>query len=189
MIGSFSFELYQTCFSWLYLLDSFSTCDCGSFSFRFSKSINDNSLLVLSNSSLFELLLSAEMSFGDSGSKGVAGLGGESDPLPLPLDGRGRGRCFASSFFHFILLFWNHILMCLSVKFNIAANSIRLGLDMYLLKWNSFSNSSSWPLVYAVRVRLFSSSIENWAPIKINLYYQLILYKIKRWRVSWFGNN
>ena len=159
--------LCQIWFSWLYLFDSFSTCDCESFSFRFSKLINDKSLLDLSNSSLFELLLSAEMSLGDSGIGGVAGLGGDSEPFPLPVDGMGRGRCFASSFFHFIRLFWNHIFMCLSVKFNIAANSIRLGLDMYLLKWNSFSNSSSWPLVYAVRVRLFSSSIENWAPAKI----------------------
>lgn len=90
------------------------------------------------------------------------------DTLLLGDIANGRGRRFASSFFHFIRRFWNQILMCLSVKFNIAASSIRRGLEIYLLKWNSFSNSSNWPLVYAVLVLLFSSSTENWAPVKSN---------------------
>lgn len=80
----------------------------------------------------------------------------------------GLGLRFASSFFHFILLFWNQILICLSVKFNMAASSILRGREIYLLKWNSFSSSRSWPRVYAVLVLLLSSSMGKWAPLKEN---------------------
>lgn len=73
-----------------------------------------------------------------------------SGSLPLPL-------FLSSSFFHFILRFWNHIFMCLSVRFSMTANSTLLGLEIYLLKRNSFSSSRSWALVYAVLVLLFSS--------------------------------
>lgn len=52
-------------------------------------------------------------------------------------------RFLSSSFFHFIRRFWNQILMCLSVKFSITASSTRRGREMYLLKRNSFSSSSS----------------------------------------------
>lgn len=63
------------------------------------------------------------------------------------------------SFFHFIRLFWNHILICRSVKFNACAISILLLLVRYLLKWNSFSNSSVWCLVYDVLDRFDSPSL------------------------------
>ena len=118
-------------------------------------------VLILSFANFSDMLLfSASLSVGEAGSDEILGLGGEPE---LPVD-NGRGLRLASSFFHFILRFWNHIFMCLSVRFSIAASSIRLGLEMYLLKWNSFSSSRSWPRVYAVRVRLFSSSKENCAP-------------------------
>lgn len=48
------------------------------------------------------------------------------------------------SLFHFILLFWNQILIWFSVRFRLVAISIRLVRVRYLLKWNSFSNSTSW---------------------------------------------
>lgn len=47
----------------------------------------------------------------------------------------------------FILRFWNHTFTCFSVKSSNAAISTRLGLQRYLLKWNSFSSSRSWVLV------------------------------------------
>ena len=57
------------------------------------------------------------------------------------------------SFFHFTLLFWNHIFTCFSVRSSMAAIWILRSLDRYLLFWNSFSSSRSWILVYAVRIR------------------------------------
>ncbi len=48
------------------------------------------------------------------------------------------------SFFHFILLFWNQILICRSVKQRAWAISIRRLLVRYRLKWNSFSSSNVW---------------------------------------------
>lgn len=42
---------------------------------------------------------------------------------------------------------------CLSVRSNEAAISILRGRHRYLLKWNSFSSSSSCVFVYAVRNR------------------------------------
>ena len=51
----------------------------------------------------------------------------------------------------FIRLFWNHTLTCRSVRSNAPAISIRRGRHKYLLKWNSFSSSNNWLLVYAVR--------------------------------------
>lgn len=53
-------------------------------------------------------------------------------------------------FLCFIRLFWNHTFTWFSDKSNSAAISTRLGLQRYLLKWNSFSSSRSWVLVYAV---------------------------------------
>lgn len=47
------------------------------------------------------------------------------------------------SFFHFILRFWNQTLTCFSVSPSDRAISILRGLQRYLLKWNSFSNSTS----------------------------------------------
>lgn len=46
-----------------------------------------------------------------------------------------------------------HALTCRSVRSRLAAISILLGRHKYLLKWNSFSSSSSCVLVYAVRRR------------------------------------
>lgn len=60
------------------------------------------------------------------------------------------------SFFHFIRLFWNHILICLSVRHNAWAISIRLLRVRYRLKWNSFSNSKVWYRVYVCRPRFRS---------------------------------
>lgn len=51
------------------------------------------------------------------------------------------------SFFHFMRLFWNHILICRSVRQSACAISILLRLVRYRLKWNSFSNSNVWYLV------------------------------------------
>lgn len=51
------------------------------------------------------------------------------------------------SFFHFILLFWNQILICRSERQSVWAISIRRLLVKYLLKWNSFSNSKTCCLV------------------------------------------
>ena len=48
------------------------------------------------------------------------------------------------SFFHFILRFWNQILICLSVKHSAWAISILRLRVKYRLKWNSFSNSRVW---------------------------------------------
>lgn len=45
------------------------------------------------------------------------------------------------------------VLTCRSVRSRLAAISILLGRHKYLLKWNSFSSSSSCVLVYAVRRR------------------------------------
>lgn len=53
----------------------------------------------------------------------------------------------SSSFFHFMRRFWNQILMCLSVRLRVSASSTRRGREMYLLKRNSFSSSSSCALV------------------------------------------
>lgn len=44
-------------------------------------------------------------------------------------------------------------LTCRSVRSRLAAISILLGRHKYLLKWNSFSSSSSCVFVYAVRRR------------------------------------
>lgn len=51
---------------------------------------------------------------------------------------------------HFILRFWNQILICLSVNWRRLARSIRRGRHKYLLILNSFSNSINCTLVYAV---------------------------------------
>ena len=59
----------------------------------------------------------------------------------------------ASLFFIFILLFWNHILMCFSERLNDFASSILRALVMYRLNKNSFSNSTCCLVVYAVLAR------------------------------------
>lgn len=58
---------------------------------------------------------------------------------PLPLGPVNLATLF--SFFHFILLFWNQILICRSVRASAWAISIRRLLVRYRLKWNSFSSS------------------------------------------------
>ena len=67
--------------------------------------------------------------------------------------------------------------ICVPVRFSIAAISILLGLQRYLLKWNSFSSSTSCDDVYAVRTRLLlavslvsSASREN-LDCKLNTTY------------------
>ena len=54
-------------------------------------------------------------------SHGTAATGVETDPL-------------RPSFFAFILLFWNQILTCLSVRPSVAASSSRLGLQRHCLE-------------------------------------------------------
>lgn len=51
------------------------------------------------------------------------------------------------SFFHFILLFWNQILIWRSERQRVWAISMRRRLVRYLLKWNSFSSSKTCCLV------------------------------------------
>ena len=63
------------------------------------------------------------------------------------------------SFFHFIRLFWNQILICRSVRQSACAISIRRRLVRYRLKWNSFSSSRVWYRVYVCRPRFLS---ETW---------------------------
>lgn len=58
-----------------------------------------------------------------------------------------------SLFFIFILLFWNHILMCFSDRLRDFASSILRALVMYRLNRNSFSNSTCCLVVYAVLAR------------------------------------
>lgn len=57
------------------------------------------------------------------------------------------------SFLYFMRRFWNQILICRSVSFSSDAISRRRGRHRYALKWNSFSSSSSWVEVKAVRIR------------------------------------
>ena len=64
------------------------------------------------------------------------------------------------SFFHFILRFWNQILICLSLKQSECAISILLLRVKYRLKWNSFSNSRIWCRVYAVLCLLGSMPVK-----------------------------
>merc|ERR1719234_2284866 len=66
------------------------------------------------------------------------------------------------SFFHFIRRFWNHILICLSVKQSACAISILRLRVRYRLKWNSFSSSRVWYRVYVCRPRFLS----NWLLIQ-----------------------
>lgn len=63
------------------------------------------------------------------------------------------------SFFHFIRLFWNQILICRSVRQSACAISMRRRLVRYRLKWNSFSSSRVWYRVYVCRPRFLS---ETW---------------------------
>jgi len=62
------------------------------------------------------------------------------------------------SFFHFIRRFWNHIFICRSVRHSACAISIRRLRVRYRLKWNSFSSSSVWYLVYVCRPRFRSET-------------------------------
>lgn len=58
------------------------------------------------------------------------------------------------SFLYFMRRFWNQILIWRSDRLSRLAISTRRGRHRYRLKWNSFSSSTSWALVYAVRARL-----------------------------------
>lgn len=57
------------------------------------------------------------------------------------------------SFLYFMRRFWNQILIWRSDRLSKLAISTRRGRHRYRLKWNSFSSSTSWALVYAVRAR------------------------------------
>lgn len=58
-----------------------------------------------------------------------------------------------SSFLYFTRRFWNQIFTCFSDKRKLVAISIRRSRDRYMFEANSRSNSNSWVLVNAVRMR------------------------------------
>lgn len=98
------------------------------------------------------------------------------------------------SFFHFMRLFWNHILICRSVRQSAWAISIRLRLVKYLLKWNSFSNSRVWYRVYVCRPRFLSEkrttfinngNIENLI-LKFTVYSSWLLIITTTNGLNWF---
>lgn len=55
------------------------------------------------------------------------------------------------SFFHFILLFWNHVFTWVSFKPNVCASLARLDVSKYLCSANVFSKTRSWRSVNTVR--------------------------------------
>lgn len=119
-----------------------------------ASSFGDDRVFLFKMVLFIEEISPVSLSFGedtslpfDTGDKSVKTGDSGGETVFLMFEFRGRGLRFASSFFHFILLFWNQIFIWRSVRFNMAANSILRGREMYLLKWNSFSSSSSWPLV------------------------------------------
>lgn len=119
-----------------------------------ASSFGDDRVFLFKMVLFIEEISPVSLSFGedtslpfDTGDKSVKTGDSGGETAFLMFEFRGRGLRFASSFFHFILLFWNQIFIWRSVRFNMAANSILRGREMYLLKWNSFSSSSSWPLV------------------------------------------
>ena len=73
----------------------------------------------------------------------------------------------------FIRRFWNQTLTWRSVRSSEAAISMRRGRQRYLLKWNSFSNSRSCVLVYAVRKRRGRPSFTSIKKLK-NVIIQLL---------------
>lgn len=58
--------------------------------------------------------------------------------------------CFAS-FFHFILLFWNHVFTWVSFKPKVWASLARLDVSRYFCSENVFSRMRSWRSVNTVR--------------------------------------
>jgi len=58
-----------------------------------------------------------------------------------------------SSFLYFTRRFWNQIFTCFSDSRRLVAISIRRSRDRYMFEANSRSNSNSWVLVNAVRMR------------------------------------
>lgn len=119
-----------------------------------ASSFGDDRVFLFKMVLFIEEISPVSLSFGedtslpfDTGDKSVKTGDSGGETVFLMFEFRGRGLRLASSFFHFILLFWNQIFIWRSVRFNMAANSILRGREMYLLKWNSFSSSSSWPLV------------------------------------------
>ena len=66
-------------------------------------------------------------------------------------------------FLLFIRLFWNHILICLSVRFKFRASSQRFCLETYALKRNSFSNSKVWNFEYGFRFFLTLTWPVQWS--------------------------
>lgn len=77
--------------------------------------------------------------------------------------------CFVCccSFLYFMRRFWNQILIWRSVRDNAIANSILRGRHRYFVTVNSFSSSTNWTLVYAVRDRF----VFFWFPPEIARVY------------------
>ena len=74
------------------------------------------------------------------------------------------------SFFHFILLFWNHILICRSVRQSVWDISIRRRRVKYLLKWNSFSSSNVWWREYVcLPLFLLDPAINRYMVLKLKI--------------------
>lgn len=76
--------------------------------------------------------------------------------LPLPLSVYVIESWVVATFtrFHLALRFWNHILICTSLRHRLLAIVDLSERDRYFLLWNSFSSSSNCSLVKAVRRRL-----------------------------------
>ena len=55
------------------------------------------------------------------------------------------------SFFHFILLFWNHVFTWVSFKPRVCASLARLDVSKYFCSANVFSKTRSWRSVNTVR--------------------------------------
>lgn len=78
------------------------------------------------------------------------------------------------SFFHFIRLFWNQILICRSVRQSACAISMRRRLVRYRLKWNSFSSSRVWYRVYVCRPRFLSETWKSPRGFLVSLAFLLL---------------
>ena len=105
----------------------------------------------------------------------------------------------------FMRRFWNQTLTWRSVRSSEAAISMRRGRQRYLLKWNSFSSSKSWVLVYAVRRRrgrpsftwLENTLLAAWQSLAIFIYsiafnvmwlllqYHLLYSSVKLFILGW----
>lgn len=85
------------------------------------------------------------------------------------------------SFFHFIRLFWNQILICRSVRQSACAISMRRRLVRYRLKWNSFSSSRVWYRVYVCRPRFLSETWKSAHRFLVSLAFLLLFPWLRKY--------